>query len=145
VVGHLDEVGHGVSPDFAEASFRQVGAGFKAAIAPGCPADILAAAMSVRRQGLSGAALALLLAACGDADVAGPVRTALQASEIAQRELRAAGLDEQVIDAERLGDAWVVTTRWRETARAGHLVTVNAATGKVTVERYRSVELGPPR
>jgi hypothetical protein len=99
--------------------------------------------MSVRRQGLIGAVLAVLLTACGDAG--GPVRTALQASELAQRELRAAGLDEQVIDAQRQGGAWLVTTRWRETARAGHLVTVDAATGKVTVERYRSVELGPPR
>ena len=101
--------------------------------------------MSFRRQVLSGAVVAVLLTACGRADVARPVRTALQASEIAQRELRAAGLDEQVIDAQRLGDAWVVTTRWPETSRAGHLVTVDAATGKVTVERYRSVELGPPR
>lgn len=122
-----------------------MGARFKAAIAERPRADILKVAMSVRRQGLSGAVLAVLLAACGDAGVAGPVRTALQASEIAQRELRAAGLDEQVIDAQRQGEAWIVTTRWRETARAGHLVTVDAATGKVRVERYRSVELGPPR
>ena len=101
--------------------------------------------MSLRRQVLSGAVVAVLLTACGGADVAGPVRTALQASEIAQRDLRAAGLDEEVIDARRLGGAWVVMTRRREVATAGHLVTVDAATGKVTVERYRSVELGPPR
>jgi hypothetical protein len=50
-----------------------------------------------------------------------------------------------VIDAQRQGDAWVVTTRWRETPRAGHLVTVDAASGKATVERYRSVDLGRPR
>ena len=99
--------------------------------------------MSVLRRGLSGAVIAVLLTACGGAN--GSVRTALQASEIAQRELRAAGLDEQVIDAQRQGEAWIVTTRWRETSRAGHLVTVDAASGKVTVERYRSVELGPPR
>ncbi|MGH6963179.1 MAG: hypothetical protein ACREE0_01715 [Phenylobacterium sp.] len=87
----------------------------------------------------------LLLAGCGGAERAGPVRSPMRASEIAQAELRAAGLDEQVVGAERLGDAWVVTTRWKETARAGHLVTVDAATGKASVERYRSVELGPPR
>ena len=69
----------------------------------------------------------------------------MRASEIAQGELRAAGLDEEVIDARRLGDAWVVTTRRQETSRAGHLVTVDAGTGKVTVERYRSVELGRRR
>jgi len=101
--------------------------------------------MSVRDQGLGAAAAAVLLAGCGPADLAGPVRSPMRASEIAQRELRAAGLDEQVVAAERLGDAWVVTTRWKETPRAGHLVTVDAGTGKATVERYRSVELGPPR
>jgi hypothetical protein len=105
----------------------------------------LRAVMSVRRQGLTGAVVALLLTACGPADLSGPVRSPMRASEIAQRELRAAGLDEQVIAAERMGDAWVVTTRWRETSRAGHLVTVDARTGKVTVERYRAVELGGPR
>jgi hypothetical protein len=99
--------------------------------------------MSVRRQVLGG--LAVLLMGCGRADLSGPVRTPMQATEIAQGELRAAGLDEQVIDARRLGDAWVVTTVRQETSRAGHLVTVDAGTGKVTVERYRSVELGRPR
>ena len=99
--------------------------------------------MTLRHHLLSAAVLAGLAAACGDAS--GPVRTPMRASEIAQGELRAAGLDEEVIDARRLGDAWVVTTRWRETSLAGHLVTVDAATGKVTVERYRSVELGRRR
>jgi hypothetical protein len=98
-----------------------------------------------RGQVLSAGALAGVLAACGGGGSGGPVRTALQASEIAQADLRAAGLDEQVIDARRLGEAWVVTTRRPETWRAGHLVTVDAATGKVTVERYRSVDLGPRR
>jgi hypothetical protein len=101
--------------------------------------------MSLRRQVLSAAVLAGLAAGCGRAGASGPVRTALQASEIAQGELRAAGLDEEVIDARRLGGAWVVTTRWRETSAAGHLVTVDAGSGKVRVERYRSVELGRGR
>ena len=101
--------------------------------------------MSLRHQVLSAAVLAGLAAACGGPGSSGPVRTALQASEIAQRDLRAAGLDEEVIDARRLGGAWVVTTRWRETSLAGHLVTVDAGSGKVTVERYRSVELGRRR
>jgi hypothetical protein len=103
--------------------------------------------MWVRGQGLRAAvAVLLLLAGCGRGDLAGgPVRSPMRASEIAQRELRAAGLDEEVIAADRQGDAWVVTTRWKETARAGHLVTVDAATGKATVERYRSVELGRRR
>ena len=101
--------------------------------------------MFLRRQALSAAVLAVLAAACSRSELSGPVRTALQASEIAQRDLRAAGLDEQVIDAQRLGDAWIVTTRRKETARAGHLVTVDVASGKATVERYRSVELGRRR
>jgi hypothetical protein len=101
--------------------------------------------MSVRRQVQRAAVLAVLLAACGRADGSGPVRNTMQAIEAAQRDLRAAGLDEQVIDARRLGDAWVVTTRRQETSRAGHLVTVDAASGKVTVERYRSVDLGRRR
>ena len=98
--------------------------------------------MGVRHQGVGVAVAALLLAGCGGSDLSGPVRSPMRASEIAQRELRAAGLDEEVIAADRQGDAWVVTTRWKETSRAGHLVTVDAATGKATVERYRSVELG---
>jgi hypothetical protein len=100
--------------------------------------------MSVRRQ-LAAAAALLPLAACGSGERHGPVRTALQASEAAQRSLRAAGLDEQVIDARRQDGHWLVVTRWRETSMAGHLVTVDAKTGAVAVERYRSVELGPPR
>jgi hypothetical protein len=101
--------------------------------------------MSLRHQVLSAAVLAVLATACGRAGPSGPVRTALQASEVAQRELRAGGLDEEVIDARRLGDAWVVMTRRRKTPTAGHLVTVDAASGKATVERYRTVELGRRR
>jgi hypothetical protein len=101
--------------------------------------------MFLRHQVLSAAVLAVLAAACGGSGSSGPVRTALQASEIAQRDLRAAGLDEEVIDARRLGGAWVVTTRRRETSMAGHLVTVDAVRGTVRVERYRSVELGRRR
>lgn len=86
---------------------------------------------------------AAVLAACGRPEPAGPVRTPLQASEIAQRALRAANLDEQVVDARRQGEAWVVITRWPQTSRNGHLVTVDGATGRVTIERYRTVELGP--
>jgi hypothetical protein len=100
--------------------------------------------MLLRRQILSLAALALL-AACDRGPPSGPVRTAEQASEIAQDVLRSAGLDEEIIDCRREDGAWVVTTRWRETSMAGHLVTVDAASGKAAVERYRSIELtGPP-
>lgn len=88
-------------------------------------------------------ALILLVSACGRA--AGPVRSPMQAAEVAQRALRSAGLDEEVIDARRQGDAWLVITRWHETSMAGHVVTVDATTGKAVVERYRAVELGPPR
>jgi hypothetical protein len=102
--------------------------------------------MSGRLQGLACAALAILLfAACDRGQASGPVRSPMQAVERAQHELRAAGLDEQVIDARREGDAWVVITRWQETSMAGHLVTVDATTGATTVERYRSIELGRPR
>jgi hypothetical protein len=98
--------------------------------------------MSVRGQLAGAAVLALLTTACGPGGPSGPVRTALQASELAQRSLRSAGLDEQVIDARRQDGHWLVVTRWRETSMAGHLVTVDAKTGAVTVERYRSVQLG---
>lgn len=102
--------------------------------------------MSICRSLLSTAAVVLLLTACRrDEGASGPVRTAIQASEVAQRELRAAGLDEEVVAAQRQGDDWLVTTRWRETPAAGHLVTVDAASGKATVERYRTLELGRPR
>lgn len=93
---------------------------------------------------LLSAALCLALAACGRREPAGPVRTPLEASEVAQQTLRAAGLDEEVVAAQRQGGGWIVTTRRPETSLAGHLVTVDAASGKVTVERYRSVELAPP-
>jgi hypothetical protein len=101
--------------------------------------------MCGRGQLLSVAVLLGLLAACGRGEAGGPVRSPMRASEIAQRELRAAGLDEAVVGAQRQGGAWVVTTRRKETPRAGHLVTVDAASGKVTVERYRMIELGRPR
>lgn len=81
-------------------------------------------------------------AACGRSEPSGPVRTPLEASEIAQRALRAAHLDEQVVDARRQGDAWVVITRWPQTSTNGHLVTVDRETGAVRMERYRTVELG---
>jgi len=88
-------------------------------------------------------ALALLSAGCGREARSGPVRTAIQASEVAQEALRSAGLDEQVIDARREDNGtWLVVTRWPETSMAGHLVTVDAQTGAVKVERYRSVQLG---
>ena len=100
--------------------------------------------LQLSRPLLSAAAvLCLALAGCGRHEPAGPVRTALQASEIAQRTLRKAGLDEQVVAAQRQGAGWIVTTRRPETSLTGHLVTVDAASGKVTVERYRSVELAP--
>jgi hypothetical protein len=100
--------------------------------------------MSGRLQPLACTALMVLLAACGRGPAAGPVRSPMQAVERAQHELRAAGLDEEVIDARRQGDAWLVITRWHETSMAGHLVTVDAATGSTRVERYRSIELGRP-
>jgi hypothetical protein len=86
--------------------------------------------------------LAVLATACGRGEA---VRTPMQATEIAQKTLRSAGLDKEVVAAERQDGSWLVTTRWRETPRAGHLVTVQAATGKVTVERYRTLELAGPR
>jgi len=101
--------------------------------------------MSGRFPRLGCAALVLALSACGRDGASAPVRSPLQAAEVAQRTLRAAGLDEEVIDARRQGDAWLVITRWRETSMAGHLVTIDAKTGAATVERYRSIQLGRPR
>ncbi len=99
--------------------------------------------MSVARgQPLIAAAALVLLAACGRASPAPPVRTANEAADIAQRALRSAHLDEEIVGAERQDGAWLVTTRWRETSMAGHLVTVDAASGKVTMERYRTLQLG---
>lgn len=98
--------------------------------------------MMARWHVLASVTLALLSVACGREARSGPVRTALQASEVAQQTLRSAGLDEQVIDARREDGAWLVVTRWPETSMAGHLVTVDAETGAVKVERYRSVQLG---
>src|SRR6516165_2555717 len=97
------------------------------------------------RAPLLGLALvaATLVSACARHERPGPVRTPLEASEIAQRALRSAHLDEQVVDARREGDAWVVITRWPETSLNGHLVTIDGASGAVRMERYRTVELGP--
>lgn len=100
--------------------------------------------MFARRLIVAPLCLGLALAACQPPPKTGPVRTALEASAAAQRTLRAAGLDEQVLDVRREDGAWLVTTRWPETSTAGHLVTVDAATGQARVERYRSVELGAP-
>jgi len=102
--------------------------------------------MSLRALVLAAVAAALLAPwGCGPHPSAGPVRTPLDASQRAQDALRSAGLDEDVIDARRQGPDWVVTTRWRETSMAGHIVTVDAGTGAVKVERYRSVQLGGRR
>jgi hypothetical protein len=102
-------------------------------------------AMFARRSRLAFCALAALLAACGRSPPSGPVRTAMQASEIAQDALRSAGLDEEIIDCRRENGSWLVVTRWPQTSMAGHLVTVDAATGKAKMERYRSIELTGPR
>lgn len=87
-------------------------------------------------------AAALLLAACaprgGD-----KVRTSFQAVEAAQRSLRAAGIDEQVAASDRHGAVWIVLTRKGDSRnRVGHVVTVEAATGKVSFDRYQSVQIG---
>jgi hypothetical protein len=83
-----------------------------------------------------------LLAGCGGPAPGGPVRTPEEASAVARRALAAAHLDEEVVDVERQGDAWIVATRWRETSAAGHLVTVAASNGAVRFERYRTLQLG---
>lgn len=82
-----------------------------------------------------------LLAGCGGPAPGGPVRTPQEASAVARRALAAAHLDEEVVDVERQGDVWIVTTRWRETSAAGHLLTVAAPNGAVSFERYRSLQL----
>jgi hypothetical protein len=101
--------------------------------------------MVPRRLRLAASLGFALLAACGSGRPSGPVRTPMQASEIAQDALRSAGLDEEIIDCRREDDAWVVVTRWPQTSMAGHLVTVDARTGAAKLERYRSIELGGPR
>ena len=99
--------------------------------------------MLVRPIRLHVAACAVaLLAACGRSHPAGPVRTASDANDIAQRALRSAHLDEEVVAVERRGRAWIVTTRWRDTSVAGHLVTIDGKSGEVAMERYRTVQLG---
>ncbi|HEY8574004.1 hypothetical protein [Phenylobacterium sp.] len=89
-------------------------------------------------------AFCLLLAACARS---GPteVRTPMQAIEAAQAALRAGGLNEQVVAANRTGTVWTVITRSKKSAKAGHVVTVEAATGKASYEPYHSVQLGPDR
>jgi hypothetical protein len=99
------------------------------------------AALSLSAGSLSAGSLS----ACGRGETPGPVRTPLQASEAAQRALRSAGLNEQVVAVQRQGEAWLVVTRWPQTSMAGHLVTVDAASGRVRVERYRSIQIGQPR
>jgi len=83
-----------------------------------------------------------LLAACGRAEPSGPVRTSAEANEIAQRALRSAHLEEEIVSTEHRDGAWVVTTRWRESSTAGHLVTIDAASRNVTFERYRTLQIG---
>ena len=100
--------------------------------------------MSAGRARLLIAAQALaLLAACGRAQSGGPVRTPEAARDVAQHALQSAHLDEQVTDVEPQDGAWIVTTRRRETSAAGHLLTIDAATGRVRFERYRTLQLGP--
>ena len=85
----------------------------------------------------------VLLAACGRAEPGRPVRTPAEAAEVARQALKSAHLDEQVVGVEQQDGAWIVTTRWRDTPVAGHLLTVNAANGAVSFERYRTVQLAP--
>ena|SRR5690349_18843413 len=102
--------------------------------------------MDARRLRIQIAASALaLLTACGRPVTGGPVTTPSEAGDVARQALRAAGLDEEVVDIERQGRSWVVTTRWRETSVAGHVVTIDAATGAVAMERYRTLQLGGRR
>lgn len=83
-----------------------------------------------------------ILAACAPAGKPGEVRTAIRAVEVAQARLRAAGLDEQVLSSDRRGEAWVVVTRSSRSPNFGHVVTVEAADGAVTVDKYHAVQLG---
>ncbi len=85
----------------------------------------------------------VLLAACGRPEPGRPVRTPAEAAEVARQALKSARLDEQVVSVEQQDGAWIVTTRWRDTSVAGHLLTVNAADGSVKFERYRTVQLAP--
>jgi hypothetical protein len=96
------------------------------------------------RNALKTAATAvfLLVAACGRSERPGPVRTAEDAARVAHDALSSANLDEEIISVDRSDGAWMVTTRWRQTSMAGHLVTVDAASGAVRMERYRMLQLG---
>lgn len=96
----------------------------------------------VRRPRLIVAGAFALLAACGRAEPSGPVRTSAEADQIAQRALRSAHLEEEIVSTERRNGAWVVTTRWRESSLAGHLVTIDAESRKITFERYRTLQIG---
>jgi len=92
------------------------------------------------------AAAFALLAGCGRAELSGPVRTPGDADEIARRALKSAHLDEEIVSTERYDGAWLVTTRRRESSAAGHLITIDAASGAPSFERYRTLEIGqPPR
>jgi hypothetical protein len=83
-----------------------------------------------------------ILAACADASKPGEVRSAIRAVEVAQATLREAGFDELVLTSDKRGENWVVVTRSSKTPNFGHVVTVEAATGKVSVDKYQSVQLG---
>src|SRR5690349_8136891 len=99
---------------------------------------------ATRLSTLIAAGALALLAGCGRAEVSGPVRTASEADDVARRALRAAHLDEEVVGADRQGGAWIVTTRWRENSFGGHLLTIDAANGKVVFERYRTLQIAEP-
>lgn len=95
-------------------------------------------ASRIRVQAL---AALLLLAACSGAEPT-EVRTPIRAVEVAQANLRAAGLDEQVVSSNRHGPVWTVVTRSAKSPKAGHVVTVEAATGRVSFEKYQDVQIG---
>lgn len=103
---------------------------------------MLAASAARRRLLIVAHALALVAACARPAELHGPVRTADQARAIAGQALAQAHLDEEITGVERQDGAWIVTTRWRETSAAGHLLTVDAASGKVGFQRYRTLQLG---
>jgi hypothetical protein len=86
--------------------------------------------------------LGATIAACAPSP---EVRTPFRAVEVAQATLREAGIREHAVASSKRGGSWVVITRSEKNARMGHVVTVDAATGKVSVERYHSVQLGRDR
>lgn len=88
------------------------------------------------------AALLAVLALAACSPPSGEVRTPIRAVEVAQGSLREAGFQEQVLSSDQRGDVWVVITRSEKSPNFGHVVTVEAATGKVSVDKYHSVHLG---